>query len=129
MGADRFEFSTDVWQRWSYVAEYSEIRGEEGRIEDFSRADGDKIVIHLDRDSGFYPGDGSKPVFVGSESGDGFLKLGYHHSVDEFGMTDTVLNMVVGTGEFGGTPIDEAVLTITLADYSGDLQASDFIFT
>ena len=116
--ADRFEFSTDIWVR-DHGDGYDYVNcGQNAVITDFSRANGDKIVVS----SGEHPW--VIPVFVenGYRTGADF-ELSYHKVRGASGQTNTVIDMVVGGEEWLG----DAVLEITLRGYSGSLQASDFI--
>lgn len=124
-GADHFEFSTNVVFIEDETVgdpdtDHSAYVAEQGRITDFSRSEGDKIVISIDHASAYYPGDGVPPKFVGQTETAGMFELGYHRN----GL-DTVVEMQVADDVARG-PLS---LEITLADYSAGLQASDFIFT
>ncbi len=138
-GADRFEFFTDVYANgdWYSTETPSELGGEIAVISDFSRASGDKIVIHVTPDSFYGPGlETATASFGGEGSSDDFFELTYRH-VQSNGVTDTVASMKVGEYSYehwneetqsDETVTKEADLTITLTGYSGALQASDFIF-
>lgn len=116
-GADRFEFSTHFREeddQYGTVGAW----GQTGQVDDFNRAEGDKIQIT-----------GGRPVFVGEGTDRGLFELAYHHVKAAGGGVDTVLEMQVGSGETDfGYPLDNVVLNIVLKDYAGSLEASDFVF-
>ena len=114
-GADRFEFSTDIWEEddGQVIVGY---RGQNGVIQDFNLSGGDKIYLDL--------GEGSDvPVFVGEDYDGDVWELGYYR-VTTNGNTDTVVAMDLAEEAWK----HDAILTITLKNFSGSLEESDFVF-
>ncbi|MFO1105250.1 MAG: calcium-binding protein [Amaricoccus sp.] len=129
-GADRFEFSTELYKSWDYFYGTDGIRGEEGTVADFSRAAGDKIVVKAVHDDLYTPAghETDQLSFAGTAADPGYFKLHYHHATGDDGQTDTVVQVTVGTFDQPDLNVPDAVLTITLNDFAGSLQASDFVF-
>ena len=113
-GADRFEFSTDLFETGDYEYVYATY-AQQATITDFSQGQGDKILIA-----------GAEGVpFVGENAAPDVGELGYHR-VTSGGQTDTVV--VLNFGEQLGSN-DPVLMTLTLAGFSGTLSESDFLLT
>ncbi|TPE53663.1 calcium-binding protein [Amaricoccus solimangrovi] len=110
-GADRFEFSTELL--WTDFPRIDDRYSQHATITDFSRSQGDKIVIDGAVDDGV--------TFVGRDANPDFHELAWHH-VSDGGETDTVVELPLTHDDS-----DIGTLTLTLEDYSGALRASDFI--
>ena len=116
-GADRFEFSTEIWDQGigdDFYISYAQI----GKITDFNRSQGDKIVIEgaQDRDVSF----------AGESNAPAVSELAYHRVISG-GRTNTVIELPLGDYDSNGDDGENETLTITLADYSGSLTANDFL--
>ncbi|PZQ48731.1 MAG: hypothetical protein DI556_13005 [Rhodovulum sulfidophilum] len=119
VGADRFEFSTALWDQSDY-GEYYVSYAQTGTITDFSRAEGDKILI-----DGAVAGGAS---FVGETDDPDLWELAYHRVTTD-GQTDTLVELRLGDSDFNNDNGANETLRITLADYSGALTADDFLLT
>ncbi|PZQ51224.1 MAG: hypothetical protein DI556_03375 [Rhodovulum sulfidophilum] len=119
VGADRFEFSTALWEQSDY-GEYYLSYAQTGTITDFSRSEGDKILI-----DGAVAGGAS---FVGETDDPGLWELAYHRVTTD-GQTDTLVELRLGDSDSNGDGGANETLRITLADYSGALAADDFLLT
>ena len=124
-GADAFVFDNVVGY---YGYEGAEPRGPMGTIEDFDRAEGDRIRIALTD-----PDFAGTPRYigeVGSTAEIGAFELGFLRVSDESGQTHTLLRFAnVGRDEDGSWfSADRTSLDITLTGYTGTLTASDIIF-
>lgn len=113
-GADRFEFSTELFENTDYVGVF-ETFAQQATITDFSQTQGDKILIS-----------GAGGVsFVGEDAEPDVWELGYHTEAngDE---TDTVVVLNFGEQLGYNNPV---LMTLTLAGFTGTLTQNDFLLT
>lgn len=123
-GADSFGVQAHAWSKTEggdgvVSAEVSRVK-----ILDFDRSEGD--VIHFKGAPASEDFPHVVPTFVGTAD-PGLNEVGYAVKGD-----DTVVTYAFATDGMGndgdGNPVDHLTFELTLADYSGSLYASDFVF-
>lgn len=119
-GADRFVFSDEVIIL-NFEAEFAATQGE-NTITDFSRAQGDKIVVDLNVPSDDF--DSRSPYAFRGGAADEAREWGWTRDGED---TVVTFNVVDAEEMFAYQP-GLLTVTIRLADYSGPLAASDFEF-
>lgn len=120
-GADRFQTSNAIYGFSTDWGSY-EPSGERPVIQDYNRAEGDRLVIHIAENL-----HGATPDFAGEVSDFDTLdefQYGYKRDGD-----DTVIRFV--SDHHDADPLDYpgSALEIRLVDYSGSISETDFTFT
>lgn len=123
-GADAFHVGARSWPQSGGGPDVSVATVSRATILDFDRSEGDVIYFKGAPASGDF--DPVVPTFVGAAD-PGLNEVGYAVTGG-----DTVVTYAFATEYMGqdgnGDPVDHLTFELTLADYTGPLTASDFVF-